>query len=239
MKRNGHDYHHSSQGATEGRGEPEMSAELVLNGDDLVSYILPDIYRKVVDNRIDEFISIRNHAKAESLTHFIECALRICVLREVSDFKCLKLERETEHPSFALTIGGWKAHLLGQVVLLWQEDKRLCKPREPWMELETKHEMEIPTAESHTGQRVPFLFLKRKRLDIGGANHLLIQLVFRQHLLCAEAEFCCCGDRDRMVQVSHKQFSCFVLLLAVVLGFLQKHFWVYLAFPELIQLLYR
>lgn len=30
-----------------------------LNEDDLVSYILPDIYRKTGDKRIDEFISIR------------------------------------------------------------------------------------------------------------------------------------------------------------------------------------
>lgn len=128
--KNGHDYLHSSQGAWEGRGEPEMSAELVLKGNDLVSYILPDIYRKVVDNRIDEFISIGNHAKAESLTHFIKCALRIHWLGEDSDFKCLKLEREIRQPSFALTIKGWEAHLLGHVVLLRQEDQRLCKPRE-------------------------------------------------------------------------------------------------------------
>ena len=78
MKRNGHDYRRSSQGGAGGRGEPAVSAELVLNGDELVRYILPDIYRKVVDNRIDEFIRIGSHAKAQSLTHFIRCVLRIC-----------------------------------------------------------------------------------------------------------------------------------------------------------------
>lgn len=90
-----------------------MLVEFVLNGDDFVSYILFDIYRKVVDNRIDEFISIRNYVKVEFLIYFIECVLRICVFREVSDFKCLKLEREIEYFSFVLIIGGWKVYFLG------------------------------------------------------------------------------------------------------------------------------
>lgn len=161
MEWNGHDYHRSSQGAAGGRGEPDMSAELVLNGDDLVGYILPDIYRKVVDNMIDEFISIGNHAKAQSLTHFTRCALRICWLGEDSDFKCLKLERQIKQLRFALTIREWKAHLLGPVEFRWQE------PREAWMELEAEHKMKMPIAESRTGQRVLFWFLKRNRLDIG------------------------------------------------------------------------
>lgn len=76
--------------------------ELALNGDDLVSYILLDISRKMSDKRMDEFISIRNHAKAESLTHSIKCELRICWLGEDRDFKCLKLEREIKQPIFAL-----------------------------------------------------------------------------------------------------------------------------------------
>lgn len=46
--------------------------EPIFNGHDLVSYILFDIYRKMCDNKIDEFFSIMNHAKTESTTHFIK-----------------------------------------------------------------------------------------------------------------------------------------------------------------------
>lgn len=49
--------------------------ELTLNRDDLVSYIQLDIYWKLGDKRVDEYISVRNHAKAESLAHFIKWEL--------------------------------------------------------------------------------------------------------------------------------------------------------------------
>jgi hypothetical protein len=48
----------------------------VFDGDDLVSYILFDIYRKMCDSGLDEFINIMNHAEPESSTHFIKCELK-------------------------------------------------------------------------------------------------------------------------------------------------------------------
>lgn len=106
----------------------------MFNGHDLVGYILFDIWRKMCDNRIDEFISIMNHVEKESLIYFIKCWIKTVGLERTKIIHILnwvlKGQWNWNHHILPWMIKGWEAHLSVILCLCgWDGQRSLCQPR--------------------------------------------------------------------------------------------------------------
>lgn len=160
----------------------------MFNGHDLVGYILFDIYRKMCDNGIDEFISMVNHVEKESLIYFIKCWIKTVGLERTKIIHILnwvlKGQWNWNHRILPWMIKGWDANLPVMLCLCgWYGQRSLCKPRKA--QKREWAEREMPNAESDTGQEV-LIFQEKKTTDLRlRFIHLLNPPIFREHFFCA------------------------------------------------------